>query len=299
MVCEPNDLAYLARCFSCLPESTLLEIQAYLLCQIVENGGGGGVTVYSNPGAGVGSEEFGLGANADGVDSSAFGSDASAAGVEGTAFGSNTNAAGAGAVALGAFASAIPAEAIAVGGHTTAGSLGSVALGPAAVVGIGSDFGVAIGDAAHVDDNHDNSVAIGTEATTDDSNQIMLGTALYDVKIPGSLTIDGRINGVKKYVALLTQIGANAPTAAVMENTMGGTVTYARSDIGQYTATLAGVFIGAKTFVIIASIGDGETTGSCVSKRVNDNTLSIETGFSGARADDMLAETGFEIRVYP
>lgn len=42
MACEPNDLISLARCFNCLSPSTLLEVQTYLLCQIMLNGGGGG-----------------------------------------------------------------------------------------------------------------------------------------------------------------------------------------------------------------------------------------------------------------
>jgi len=40
--CDPNDLAALAKCFKCLPPATLQQIQAYLLCQIVNNGGTGG-----------------------------------------------------------------------------------------------------------------------------------------------------------------------------------------------------------------------------------------------------------------
>jgi len=60
--CDPNDLAALARCFKCLPPGTLTEVQTYLLCQILNNGGtGGGVTsiiagtnVTINPAGGTG-----------------------------------------------------------------------------------------------------------------------------------------------------------------------------------------------------------------------------------------------------
>lgn len=45
------------------------------------------------------------------------------------------------------------------------------------------------------------------------------------------------------YTAILTQSGLDAPTVtAVLENTLGGTVVWARSNIGRYTATLAGAF---------------------------------------------------------
>lgn len=304
MACDPNELANLARCFACLPAATLLEIQTLLLCQINEAGGAGGggggeETVYSNPGAGAGSEEFGLNANADGVDSSAFGSDSSAGGVEGTAFGSNSNAAGAGALAIGAFASAIPAEATAIGGHTTVSALGGVALGPAAQVDAGADFGVAIGDAAHVDGGHINSVAIGTEATTDDDHQIMLGTNAYEIKIPGNLTVEGKINGVKRYVALLTQIGAGAPTATVLENSMGGTIVFTRIDAGNYNGTLAGAFVASPWIVLGNTAQDASFPTMISAFRSGDNTITILTGAVDAFADDILAGTPIEIRVYP
>lgn len=59
MACEPNDLASLSRCFCGLSQDRLLEIQTYLLCQIMLNGGtgGGGVgaqEVFSGSGSPVG-----------------------------------------------------------------------------------------------------------------------------------------------------------------------------------------------------------------------------------------------------
>lgn len=49
-------------------------------------------------------------------------------------------------------------------------------------------------------------------------------------------------DGVKRYVALLTQAGTAAPVATVLENTLGGTVVWTRSGLGTYVATLAGAF---------------------------------------------------------
>jgi hypothetical protein len=44
--CDPNTLAMLAKCFKCLSLATHLEVQTYLLCQIVNTiGTGGGGTV--------------------------------------------------------------------------------------------------------------------------------------------------------------------------------------------------------------------------------------------------------------
>jgi len=39
--CDPNTLAQSASCFQCLSEKQLEMVKAYLLCQILQNGGGG------------------------------------------------------------------------------------------------------------------------------------------------------------------------------------------------------------------------------------------------------------------
>jgi hypothetical protein len=40
--CNTNNLQAQAKCFQCLPGATLQQIQTYLLCQILNNGGTGG-----------------------------------------------------------------------------------------------------------------------------------------------------------------------------------------------------------------------------------------------------------------
>lgn len=67
-------------------------------------------------------------------------------------------------------------------------------------------------------------------------------TADVDVTLPdaaGTLALD---NGVKVYRAVLTQSGTDAPTATVLENTLGGTVVWTRDNPGRYVATLVGAF---------------------------------------------------------
>ncbi len=49
-------------------------------------------------------------------------------------------------------------------------------------------------------------------------------------------------DNVKVYRALLTQSGGHAPTATVLENTLGGTVVWTYSNEGIYVGTLAGAF---------------------------------------------------------
>jgi hypothetical protein len=49
------------------------------------------------------------------------------------------------------------------------------------------------------------------------------------------------------YTALLSQDGTDAPVATVLQNTLGGTVVWTRTGVGDYTGTLAGVFTSGKT----------------------------------------------------
>ncbi|HRN79970.1 MAG TPA: hypothetical protein PKY29_04425 [Ferruginibacter sp.] len=58
-----------------------------------------------------------------------------------------------------------------------------------------------------------------------------------------------KILGYREYVAHLQQEGTDAPVATVLKNTLGGTVVWARSSTGIYTATLVGAFTSGKTTV--------------------------------------------------
>lgn len=77
-----------------------------------------------------------------------------------------------------------------------------------------------------------------------------LTSGVKDVYVPKNLSVTGTINGVKKYVALLSQSGTSAPTATVLENSLGGTLVWSYDAIGQYHATLTGVFTANKRIII-------------------------------------------------
>lgn len=51
MACNPESLINLASCLTCLSEKQLMAINAYLLCQILSNGGTGGSGTSSGAGA--------------------------------------------------------------------------------------------------------------------------------------------------------------------------------------------------------------------------------------------------------
>jgi hypothetical protein len=102
-------------------------------------------------------------------------------------------------------------------------------------------------------------------------------------------------DGYLKYVALLTQSGTSAPTATVLENTLGGTVVWGYTDVGVYTATLASVFTANKTAVFLS--GNGGLMGSNIDST---SQITIYSNNSGGQPENEYIQTApIEIRVYP
>ncbi len=107
--------------------------------------------------------------------------------------------------------------------------------------------------------------------------------------------------GYKVYTALLTQTGLTAPSAIVLENTIG-TVTWAYEGLGQYSATFFGytpqkivVFTGAgtagsKTYVIQGYENPFPPYGVWID--TSDST-------TGLGLDNVLVDAPIEIRIYP
>jgi len=101
----------------------------------------------------------------------------------------------------------------------------------------------------------------------------------------------------KVYTALISQSGTSAPTATVLENTLGGTVVWSRAAGGTYLGTLAGVFISGKTWAmsqIVTSTADEEQQ---IFRNSSDN-IQLRTAISGTGTDNLLNNTSIEIRVY-
>ncbi len=103
--------------------------------------------------------------------------------------------------------------------------------------------------------------------------------------------------GAKKYVALLTQTGTNAPTATVLDNTLGGTLVWSYDGVGTYIGTLTGAFTLDKTAVLISGVYKGSVVGS----RKTNNTIQITTTATSTNteANALLDSTTIEIKVYP
>lgn len=86
----------------------------------------------------------------------------------------------------------------------------------------------------------------------------------------------GLINGVKVYRALLNQTGTADPVATVLENTLGGTVVWTRTDVGTYLGTLAGAFTALKTHTISNTIASPIGI-MCGFQRVSANAVELLT----------------------
>lgn len=64
----------------------------------------------------------------------------------------------------------------------------------------------------------------------------------------------------KVYTALLTQTGTSAPTAVVLENTLGGVPVWTRTGAGIYRCTLAGAFTDLKTIAFVTETSSANGT---------------------------------------
>lgn len=105
------------------------------------------------------------------------------------------------------------------------------------------------------------------------------------------------------YTALLNQSGTNAPVATVLENTLGGTVVWTRTDVGTYVATLVGAFTENKTTTIQEVVNQNDIEANTINisgVRTGNNTYSLSSGAAGVGGlDDVINNYTIEIRVYP
>jgi len=100
----------------------------------------------------------------------------------------------------------------------------------------------------------------------------------------------------KLYRANLTQASIAAPTADVFENTLGSTVTFTRSGVGTYKATLTGAFTLDKTHITANNL---IKNGFVKYYRINANDIQILSFDDTMLAsDDILEDASLEIKVY-
>jgi len=100
----------------------------------------------------------------------------------------------------------------------------------------------------------------------------------------------------KVWKGLISQSGTSAPTAIVLENTLGGTITFAYSSVGVYTATLVGAFTLDKTFIIANNVDDGFLG---VARNSDDVINFGSTDTSLAASNNILNKIALSIEIYP
>lgn len=115
----------------------------------------------------------------------------------------------------------------------------------------------------------------------------------------------GYTGAILVWRGLLTQGSGAAPSATVLDNTLGGTIVWARSSKGVYTGTLTDAFTASKTFMLIGPVfKNGFDTASAILVRNDADTISITTRAGNFTQnidveDSVLSSTPIEIVVYP
>lgn len=101
----------------------------------------------------------------------------------------------------------------------------------------------------------------------------------------------------KIYTAFLTQLGTDAPTDNVLENTLGAAVIWSRLDVGSYRGTLAGAFPTGKVAMFI-----GNNLGvayQCGEENAPDTVFLTSGSYAGVLSDTSLDSTPIQIKIYP
>lgn len=100
------------------------------------------------------------------------------------------------------------------------------------------------------------------------------------------------------YTALLTQSGTDAPTATVLENTLG-TVSFTYDDVGSYIVSCTSCFTADKSIAIAETSQGSSDVTFIIGGFVSTTQLYIYSLDSGVNTDDVLVNRWIEIRVYP
>lgn len=108
-------------------------------------------------------------------------------------------------------------------------------------------------------------------------------------------------NGVKKYVALMSQTGTDAPTAIILENTIGN-IIWTYDSVGIYIGTLAGAFPINKVWISQGNTISGQYAYAADANIPPDSIYLNIYEFEAPDwqpQDGKLVKTPLEIRVYP
>lgn len=103
----------------------------------------------------------------------------------------------------------------------------------------------------------------------------------------------------KSYVALVSQSGTDDPTAIVLENTTGLTLTWGRDTVGNYTLNApSALFTADKTTVLVTKNIDGSFGVKFNGNRSDSQKCYFTTNNSSGNVDSQLINATVEIRIY-
>lgn len=108
----------------------------------------------------------------------------------------------------------------------------------------------------------------------------------------------GLPTGTKIYTALMTQVGTNAPTAQILQNTIGA-IVWTRLSPGVYKGTLAGTFTLNKTVPTMGPIPSVINNPTWQIYREDADDIVIGTLLNDVYTDGELNLTPIQILIYP
>lgn len=105
---------------------------------------------------------------------------------------------------------------------------------------------------------------------------------------------------VKEYIAIINQLGGNAPTAIILKNNIGGTPVWSRTSTGQYILTLAGAFPINNTLVTWGAQSNAFIWGGPVDTPggIADEIYLNTRDATNVYSDSRLYQTPFKIQIY-
>ena len=138
----------------------------------------------------------------------------------------------------------------------------------------------------------------GTQLYTDDNGKVQNLTRNFSVANVAAFANSYSL-GYTVYTALITQAGAAAPVATVLQNTTGGTIVWTRNSTGRYVATISGAtYTNDKTTVLVTSGGNNDN----ILRPIITATTAIDwyniDSSDNAVSDTIAETTTVEIRIY-
>lgn len=106
------------------------------------------------------------------------------------------------------------------------------------------------------------------------------------------------ISEYKEYVALMTQSGTSAPVATVIKNTLGGTIAWAYTDVGNYAGNLSGATMATGKTICYATPDDGNYVLGLYRSNTTQVFITTNRNDTGAYANNWLNGATVVVRVY-